>query len=121
MVLRFLLELHIAEVALFTQFTTFNSSQHSAIGFLSVATIGIAAIHRKLADVIETLLQPIAGAKETKFSHSGRINYHRTLAKDYKLPSGCCVYAFTCFADTLCLKSVMANQAIDESRLADTR
>src|SRR4030042_4443183 len=105
MVLRLLLELYIAGIAIFSQCTACDCGSDRTAGFLRVATIRIATIQGKLDDVFKALLDPFAHTEKAQFSHSRRINQHGTLIENNKLAARSCMYAFSSSTNGLCVKS----------------
>lgn len=120
-ILRFLPDLEVTEIAIFIQFTTGQGGQDRAAGFLGVAAVVITTIPGKREDVFKPQGYPITGAEEAKFSHSRRINQHGALIEDDKLPPGGGRGAFSGSTDRSGLEDVVANEAVDEGGLADTR
>ena len=96
-------------------------SQHGAVQFLCMATIGIAAIHGKLGNVFKALVDPITRTEKAEFSHSGGINQHGALIENDELSTRRRMGAFSRSTDGFCVKSVLSDQAIDEGGLADPR
>ena len=118
---RFLPELEIVPIPLFTQVPSLHRHQDRTAGFPGVGAVGEAAVPRKVANLGEALVDPLAHVEKAQFAHPRGVDQHGALIEDEQMAAGGRMHAFPGAADRLGVERVLPEQPVDEGRLPDSR
>ena len=85
-----------------------------------MAAVGEAAPSEELGDVLERLLEPLVGDPQLDLAHPGRVDHEGAPGKLDELPARRRVAPLAVVADLARLEELLAEERVDERRLADS-